>query len=210
MKVTIIGAGNMGRGIGVRLVAGDDDVELIDHDPDDAHLLADELNAQGKGAASVSEDGGISGDIVVLAVPYDALDEAIDTYREQLAGKVVVDITNPVDWSTGELATPAETSAAEEIARRLPTTKVVKAFNTTFAGTLVAGRVDGEPLDVLMAGDDEQAKEQVASLVKDGGLRPIDVGPLHRAIQLEHLGLLHTALQERLGANFGSAFKLVW
>jgi 8-hydroxy-5-deazaflavin:NADPH oxidoreductase len=145
-----------------------------------------------------------------LAVPYDALDEAIDTYREQLAGKVVVDITNPVDWSTGELATPAETSAAEEIARRLPTTKVVKAFNTTFAGTLVAGRVDGEPLDVLMAGDDEQAKEQVASLVKDGGLRPIDVGPLHRAIQLEHLGLLHTALQERLGANFGSAFKLVW
>lgn len=200
----------MGRGIGVRLVAGDDDVELIDHDPDDAHLLADELNAQGKGAASVSEDGGISGDIVVLAVPYDALDEAIDTYREQLAGKVVVDITNPVDWSTGELATPAETSAAEEIARRLPTTKVVKAFNTTFAGTLVAGRVDGEPLDVLMAGDDEQAKEQVASLVKDGGLRPIDVGPLHRAIQLEHLGLLHTALQERLGANFGSAFKLVW
>jgi NADPH-dependent F420 reductase len=210
VKVTIIGAGNMGRGIGVRLVAGDDDVELIDHDPDDAHLLADELNAQGKGAASVSEDGGISGDIVVLAVPYDALDEAIDTYREQLAGKVVVDITNPVDWSTGELATPAETSAAEEIARRLPTTKVVKAFNTTFAGTLVAGRVDGEPLDVLMAGDDEQAKEQVASLVKDGGLRPIDVGPLHRAIQLEHLGLLHTALQERLGANFGSAFKLVW
>jgi hypothetical protein len=210
VKVTIIGAGNMGRGIGVRLVAGADDVELIDHDPDDAHLLADELNAQGKGEATVSEDGSISGDIVFFAVTYEALDEAIDTYGDQLAGKVVVDITNPVDWSTGELATPAETSAAEEIAARLPETKVVKAFNTTFAGTLVAGRVDGEPLDVLMAGDDEQAKEQVASVVKDGGLRPIDVGPLHRAIQLEHLGLLHMALQERLGANFGSALKLVW
>jgi predicted dinucleotide-binding enzyme len=55
-----------------------------------------------------------------------------------------------------------------------------------------------------------RAKEQVASVVKDGGLRPIDVGPVHRAIQLEHLGLLHMALQERLGANFASALKLVW
>ena len=102
MKVTIIGAGNMGRGIGVRLVAGGDDVELIDHDPDDAHLLADELNAQGKGEATVSQDGSISGDIVFFAVTYEALDEAIDTYGDQLAGKVVADITNPVDWSVVE------------------------------------------------------------------------------------------------------------
>jgi 8-hydroxy-5-deazaflavin:NADPH oxidoreductase len=85
----------------------------------------------------------------------------------------------------------------------------VKAFNTTFAGTLVAGQVGGQPLDVLIAGDDEAAKQQVARLAADGGLRPIDVGPLHRARQLEQLGLLHISLQQPHDLGFGSAIKLV-
>jgi NADPH-dependent F420 reductase len=211
VKVTIIGAGSMGRGIGTRVVAGGNEVELIDHDPEDARALADELNAHGEGMANVAETSAITGDIVVLALPYAAVDEALGDFGEQLAGKIVVDITNPVDPSAGDrLATPAENSAAEEIAKSLPEARVVKAFNTTFAGTLVAGRVDGEPLDVFIAGDDEEAKRQVATIVKDGGLRPIDVGPLHRARQLEHLGLLHITLQDPLGANYGSAVKLVW
>jgi 8-hydroxy-5-deazaflavin:NADPH oxidoreductase len=211
MKVTIIGAGNMGRAIGMRLVSGGDDVELIDHDPDDARLLADELNAQDDGHATVAENSRVTGDIALLALPYGAVDEALEQYGEQLAGKIVVDITNPIDVSAGDrLATPAESSAAEEIAKRLPEAKVVKAFNTTFAGTLVAGRVNGDPLDVFIAGDDPEAKEKVASIAKDGGLRPIDVGPLHRAQQLEHLGLLHIMLQDPLGANYGSAVKLIW
>jgi 8-hydroxy-5-deazaflavin:NADPH oxidoreductase len=211
MKVTIIGAGNMGRGIGTRLVAGGDDVELIDHDLEDARRLADELNAHGDGIATVSEQGQITGEIAVLAVPYDAIDEALAQYGSQLTGRVVVDITNPIDLSAGDrLATPADTSAAEEIAKRVPDAKVVKAFNTTFAGTLVAGRVNGDPLDVFIAGDDADAKEKVATLAKDGGLRPIDVGPLHRAQQLEHLGLLHITLQEPLGADYSSGVKLVW
>jgi NADPH-dependent F420 reductase len=211
VKVTIIGAGNMGRAIGTRLVAGGDDVELIDHDLEDARALAEELNAHGAGGATVAEDGAISGEIVVLAVPYGAVEEVLGQYGEQLGGRTVVDVTNPIDFAAGDrLATPAESSAAEEIAHRVPDSKVVKAFNTTFAGTLVAGRVDGEPLDVFMAGDDEEAKREVAALVKDGGMRPIDVGPLHRAQQLEHLGLLHITLQDPLGANYGSAVKLVW
>ena len=211
MRVTIIGAGNMGRAIGTRLVAGGDDVELIDHDPEDARALADEFNAHGEGTATVAEDGAVSGEVVVLAVPYGSVAEALGQYGEQLRGKTVVDITNPIDYGAGDrLVTPAESSAAEEIADRVPDAKVVKAFNTTFAGTLVAGRVDGEPLDVFIAGDDEEAKRDVAALVKDGGMRPIDVGPLHRAQQLEHLGLLHITLQDPLGANYGSALKLVW
>jgi predicted dinucleotide-binding enzyme len=87
-----------------------------------------------------------------------------------LAGKVVVDISNPLNQTFDDLATPPGTSAAEEVAATVPTgTRVVKAFNTTFSGTLVEGQVAGQPLDVLIAGDDEEAKETVAQLVSDGG-----------------------------------------
>jgi hypothetical protein len=84
----------------------------------------------------------------------------------------------------------------------------VKAFNTTFANTLVAGEVEGQQLDVLIAGDDEGARQKVSKLVSDGGLRPIEVGPLTRAQQLEQLGLLHISLQQPLGLGFASTFKL--
>jgi predicted dinucleotide-binding enzyme len=87
-------------------------------------------------------------------------------------------------------------------------TPVVKAFNTTFANTLVDGQVDGEPLDVLIAGDDESAKQKVAQLVAEGGLRPVDVGPLERARELEHLGFLHISLQEPHNLGFRSTIKL--
>jgi NADPH-dependent F420 reductase len=201
----------MGRGIGTRLVAGGHEIQVLDHDPDEAYALADELNAQGNGGARAADGETIEGDVVILALPYPNLSEALDQYGEQLTGKIIVDITNPIDVSTMDrLATPPGVSAAEEIAQRIRGARVVKAFNTTFAGTLVAGRADGEPLDVLMAGDDREAKERVATLVKDGGLRPIDVGPLRRAKQLEHLGLLHITMQDTLGTNYGSAVKLVW
>ena len=85
----------------------------------------------------------------------------------------------------------------------------MKAFNTTFAGTLSEGQVAGQPLDVLIAGDDEEAKATVAQLVEDGGLRPIDAGPLKRARELEAAGLLHMTLQGPMGTGFGSALKLL-
>lgn len=213
MTVTIVGAGMMGRGIGTRLAAGGSDVELIDHDPEGAQALASELSGIGGGGAFVGDrSGDFSGEIVVLAIYYGGVAGAVDEYRDRLAGKVVVDITNPVDMDTFEgLAVPPDTSAAEQIARRLPDgTPVLKAFNTTFGGTLVAGEVAGQPLDVLIAGDDDAAKEKLASLVEAGGLRAIDVGPLRRARQLEHLGFLHMSIQDRLGTQYGSAVKFIW
>jgi predicted dinucleotide-binding enzyme len=114
---------------------------------------------------------------------------------------------NTETWD--DLATPPGTSSAEEVAAVVPEgTPVVKAFNTTFSPTLVAGEVDGQQLDVLIAGDDDDAKRKVAQLVSDGGLRPVDVGPLRRAQQLEHLGLLHISLQEPRDLGFGSTIKL--
>jgi 8-hydroxy-5-deazaflavin:NADPH oxidoreductase len=207
-SVTIVGAGNMGRGIGTRAVAGGHDVEIVDRDATEARKLAGELG----GTATALEPGApFGGQVVVFAVYYPGVKDAVQQYRDQLAGKVVVDITNPVDSQTWDrLATPPGTSSAEELQQLVPQgTPVVKAFNTTFAGTLVAGEVDGQQLDVLIAGDDEAAKEKVSQLVSDGGLRPIDVGPLSRAQQLEQLGFLHISLQQPLDLGFGSAVKLV-
>jgi 8-hydroxy-5-deazaflavin:NADPH oxidoreductase len=214
MKVTIIGAGNMGRGIGTRAVAGGNDVELIDRDPAEARALAEELQAaarNGASATALDPEGALGGDVVVLALYYQVAPAAIEQYGDRLAGKVVVDITNPVDAETFDrLVTPPESSAAEEIAKLVPDgTAVVKAFNTTFARTLVAGQVAGQQLDVLIAGDDSGAKQKVKALAEAGGLRPIDVGPLRRARQLEHLGFLHMGLQEPLGTGYGSAVKFI-
>jgi 8-hydroxy-5-deazaflavin:NADPH oxidoreductase len=207
-RVTIVGAGNMGRGIGTRAVAGGHQVEIVDHDPAEAQKLAGDL---GGNATALEPGASFGGDIVVFAVYYPGIKDAIQEYGDQLAGKVVVDITNPVDTQTWDkLATPPGASSAEEVQQLVPQgTPVVKAFNTTFAPTLVAGEVAGQPLDVLIAGDDEAAKQQVSQLVSDGGLRPIDVGPLARAQQLEQLGFLHIGLQQPLGLGFGSAVKLV-
>jgi hypothetical protein len=207
MKVTIVGAGNMGRGIGTRAVAGGHQVEVVDRDPGEAQNLAGEL---GDSATALEPEAPFGGEVVVLAVYYPGIKDTVRQYADQLAGKVVVDITNPVDTQTWDrLATPPGTSSAEEVQRLVPQgTPVVKAFNTTFAGTLVAGEVGGQQLDALIAGDDQAAKQQVSQVVSDGGLRPIDVGPLSRAQQLEHLGLLHISLQEPLGTGFGSTIKL--
>jgi 8-hydroxy-5-deazaflavin:NADPH oxidoreductase len=212
MKVTIIGAGNMGRGIGARLVEGGNDVQIVDRDPAEAQALADELDGQGNGSATAAAgDDPIEGDVVVLAVYYPSVPGLLEQYGEQLAGKIVVDITNPLNMETFDsLATPPDSSAAEEIAKLLPQATVVKAFNTTFAGTVAEGQVAGEQLDVFVAGDDEDARRKVSGLIEAGGMRAIDTGPLHRARQLEHLGLLHIVLQEPLGAGYGSAFKLHW
>jgi hypothetical protein len=207
MKVTIVGAGNMGRGIGTRAVAGGHEVEIVDRDAEQARALAEEL---GGSVTALGPNDPLGGEIVVFAVYYPAIKDAVREYADRVEGKVVVDITNPVDSVTwDDLATPAGTSSAEEVAQLLPDeTPVVKAFNTTFAPTLVAGEVGGQQLDVLIAGDDDAAKRKVAQLVADGGLRPVDVGPLRRARQLEQLGFLHIAVQQPLGLGFGSAIKL--
>jgi 8-hydroxy-5-deazaflavin:NADPH oxidoreductase len=208
MRVTIIGAGNMGRGVGTRAVAGGHEVEIADRDPAEAQKLAEELAGS---ATALDPSAPIGGDVVVFAVYYPGIKDAVRQYGDQLRGKVVVDITNPVDTETWDsLATTPGSSSAEEVQQLVPEgTPVVKAFNTTFAPTLVKGEVDGQPLDVLIAGDDEEAKQKVATLASDGGLRPIDVGPLRRAQQLEQLGFLHIAIQQPHNLGFGSAIKLL-
>lgn len=207
MNVTIIGTGNMGRGIATRLLTGGHGVTLLGREAGKAEDLAQELGGSVE-AGTVGDQ--ISGEVVVLAVPYEAAAPLVRQYGESLSGKVVVDITNPVNWETFDgLVTPPDSSAAEEIEKvATEDVRVVKAFNTTFAGTLVEGEVAGQPLDVYVAGDDAEAKEMVSQLVRDGGLVAIDAGPLRRARQLEELGFLGMTLQQPLGLGFQSTWKL--
>ena len=213
MEVTIIGAGNMGRGIGHLLVRGGHSVTVADRDPEEAARLAEELRGSAQGAATVEAGGPnmeLRDDVVILAVYYPGNLEIARDLGEELAGKVVVDISNPVNQTFDGLATEPGTAAAEELATAAPAgARVVKAFNTTFSGTLVEGQVAGQPLDVFIAGDDEGAKETVAQLSRDGGLRAIDVGPLERARHLESLGFLHMMVQQPLSLGFQSALKVV-
>lgn len=208
MKITIIGAGNMGRGIGMRAVAGGNEVEIIDRNPEDGRALADEL---GSGATAVEPGGEIGGEVVVLAVYFASITEAVEQYRDGLQGKVVLEISLPVDWeSMDRLVVPPDSSAAEETQKLLPGgTPVVKAFTTNFARTLESGEKNGSPLDVFIAGDDDGAKQKVALLVEGGGMRPIDVGPLRRARQIEHAAFLQVSAQEPLGSGFASALKIL-
>jgi 8-hydroxy-5-deazaflavin:NADPH oxidoreductase len=206
MNVTIIGTGNMARGIATRALAGGHTVTLLGTSSDKAAAVADELSGDVQ-AGTVGDP--LSGPVVVLAIPYAAVDDVLGRYGDQLDGKVVVDITNPVDFSSFTPLSLEAGSAAQEIAGKARGAKPVKAFNTNFAGTLVAGEVAGQPLDVFIASDDEDAKRTVSELVESGGLRAVDAGPLARAHELEALGYLHMALQQPLGTGFSSAVKVL-
>src|SRR3954449_12207197 len=161
MDITIIGTGNMGRGIATRALAGGHTVTLLGHEPGKAEEAAGDLSGDVR-TGTVGDE--LTGDVVVLAVWYQALDDVLGRYGDQLTGKTVVDITNPVDPQTYAPLTVDAGSAAQEIALKAPGAKVVKAFNTTFAGSLVEGRVADQPLDVFVASDDDDAKANVREL----------------------------------------------
>lgn len=211
MNITIVGAGNMGRGIASRLAAGGHTVTFVSRDPARAEAVAADLRAV-RPEAEVkvgSLADGLRNEVVILALPYAAVRDFASENAAALAGKTVVDISNPLNGAYDGLVTEPGKSGAEEIAALLPKSKIVKAFNTTFAGTLVAGAVDGHALDVFVASNDDTAKATVLRLVGDGGLRGIDAGKLDRARQLEGLALLGITLQMPLGLGFRSAWKLV-
>lgn len=180
--VSIIGTGNMGSAIAQVVTRGGNTVEVF--------------NQSSAGTP-------LTGEIVVLAVPYQSVAAVLAQRADQLAGKVVVDITNPVNFETFDsLTVDADSSAAAEIAAALPQSRVLKAFNTNFAATLAAGTVGEQPTTVLIAGDDAEAKALLSGVVTSGGLRAIDAGPLTRARELEALGFLQISL--------AAAEKLPW
>jgi 8-hydroxy-5-deazaflavin:NADPH oxidoreductase len=209
-NVSIIGTGNMGRGIATRALAGGNDVQILGRDKDKTAALAADLGEADK-VSTGTVGGPLTGDIVVLALFYPITLGVAQQYGDQLAGKVVVDISNPIDTQTYDrLVTPPDSSAAQELAKVVPSgASVVKAFNTTWGSTLVEGQVKGQQLDVFIASDDEQAKQAVRQLVESAGLRAIDAGALSMARYLEGMGFVHITTQMTRGTQFSTALKLI-
>ena len=187
-SISIIGSGNMASAIGALAVKGGNAVEVIGRDPAKAAALAREL---GNGATAGTWGATPAGEIVILAVLFDSAVPVVSQYGDALAGKIIVDITNPFTPDAKGLVTPDGSSGAQEIAKAAPASAhVVKAFNTLFRDVLAAGG----PLDVFMAGDDAQAKASVSAFIKSLGLRPQDTGDLSMAHWLEGAGLLEMGL----------------
>ncbi len=214
MNVTVLGTGNMARAISTLLLSGGNSVTLVSRDAQKAGAVAQEVAPSAKQGASIKpgvyDDGVMADEMVINTIWYPVCLEVMSRYRTQLGGKILVDISNPVNQTYDDLVTPPGSSAAEEIARTLPVgVKVLKAFNTTYAGVLNQGNLSGQPLDVFIAGDDEQAKDTLARLVEAGGQRPIDVGPLRRARLLESLGLLSILLQSKQEKPWMTGFKIM-
>ena len=200
MDLTIIGASDIfARGLATWAVAAKHNVTIVGFNRGQAEELVKSVHA----ARAADPRDTLSDNVIFFAVPYDCVLDARDSYGKQLDGKIVVDVTTPIDLDTFEPIHPEAGSAAQEIAKWRPGAKVVKAFHPTFAGTLVAQQDSGQEMrDVFLAGDDAEAKRLVTQLFKEGGLRPIDVGCLRRARELEAVGYLYLATQVPFEAAF--------
>lgn len=196
MKVAVIGTGNMGAALTRALAAANTDVVVGHRDPAKAATLAAEVGAQVEG-------GGITAalkvaDIVILALPYQAI-LAVLKEAGDVSGKVLVDISNPITPDFKGLALGHTTSAAEEIQAVAPGAKVVKAFNTLFAGLFSAPPEARASVPVFLTGDDATAVQSVADLAQAVGFAVEICGPLDGARLIEPLGMLNI----RLGIGMG-------
>lgn len=203
--ISIVGAGNVARGIATRAIAAGDDVQFIVRDQAKGEALAADLG----GTVTVSPLGSaIAGDLVFLAIPYLVAADVINALGN-LAGKTLVDATNPLNEEFTGLATAPGTSGAQTIAELAPKANVVKAFNTVFATNVIAGSKNGQALDLLVAADDADAKAALVAFAEKAGFRVIDTGALSQAATLEALAWLHMQLQFTRGTNFASAIVIV-
>jgi 8-hydroxy-5-deazaflavin:NADPH oxidoreductase len=190
-KIAIIGDGNVGQALAQGLRRSGHEIVFGTTDP-----------------KQPVKDAAAASDIVILAVPWKAQRDIVKSEGRAFDGKTVVDVSNAIS-PTMELAVGLTTSAAEELQKALPKAKVVKAFNTIFAGNMATGHSEGEALTALVAGDDPASKKSVMDLAREIGFDVVDAGPLKSARYLEPLGMLNISLGYgmKMGTNIG--FKLV-
>jgi 8-hydroxy-5-deazaflavin:NADPH oxidoreductase len=206
MNITLIGTGNMGSALALQLTRAGHAVRITARDLTKAQALA----AAHPGAVAVAPAEALAGsDVVIVATGYA---DALPALRSlgSLAGKVVIDITNPLTADFMGLTLGHGTSAAEEIAKALPEAEVVKAFNTLFAQVLADGPrfADGQIAPVFFAGDSERAKQTAKALIESLGFTPVDAGPLKNARYLEPLAALN--IYFGYGAGLGTAIAPTW
>jgi 8-hydroxy-5-deazaflavin:NADPH oxidoreductase len=205
MDIAIIGAGNVGKALAKSSLKAGHKVTLS---ASRAEHAAEAAKATGAQAASSNEEAVKDAELVIVAVPYENLGDVFRGLGSSVDGKIVVDATNHANvQNPGEVL--GGISNAEEIQRRHPNVKVVKALNYAFASRMAEPSVNGVPLDGFVAGDDQAAKDKVLELVKSIGFRPIDAGPLVMARVFEGMGLLIIMLQIRHNWPWQNGWKLV-
>jgi len=205
MKVTIIGAGNMGKGLTKHLAKAGHQVTVTARDLGKAQALADEFAHV---TAAPAEQALGSSEVVVVATGYADAVPALKSLGD-LSGKTVVDITNPLTQDYMGLTVGHSTSAAEEIAKAVPGALVVKAFNTVFAQILAEGpELQGKRVPVYYATDSEPARETVRALIESTGFLPVNAGPLKNARYLEPVAGLN--IYFGYGAGHGTGIAPSW
>ena len=184
MDIAIIGAGNVGTALAGALARAGHHVTISAKHPEHAAQAAGKT---GTGSAGTNQEAIAAGDVVIFAVPGTAFDTIVGEVGNELAGKVVIDVSNrPTPDPSG-----AGTSIAEELQASIPDASVVKAFNTAFATTQADPIVNGVHADGFVAGADGEAKQTVLALVESVGFRPVDAGSLAAARTLEGMAWLN-------------------
>lgn len=207
MKVAIIGSGNVGGA--VAHAAKNTGHEVTVADLEGTETLAALGNELGVSTTNSNVDAITDSDVIVLAVPFGAVETVVSGIADHVGDKIVLDVTNPLKTDLSGLQTDGGTSGAELIQQQLPEAKVVKAFNTVLAANQASPTVDGVQLDGFVAGDDADAKKHVLHLLEEIGFRPVDVGALSTARYLEGMAFLNISLNARNEGSWQSGWKLV-
>ncbi len=212
--IAIIGAaGNMGQAIAKALAKEENRLLLFSSNQQKAQLVAEEIKS--KNAAIEVEgtgcpvDASWEADIIILAVPYQAEAEIAKKIEDVARQKIVISISNPLNETFDGLVTLPGTSAGEELQKILPDSKVIKAFNTTYAVNFVQPLIDGKQTDAFIAGDHATALTVVEELVRSAGFNPIVAGPLKVSQTLENMQLLLIQLTMKYNYNWHAGWKIL-
>jgi 8-hydroxy-5-deazaflavin:NADPH oxidoreductase len=212
--IAIIGAsGNMGSAIAKSLSKGNYRLLLCANDLDKVQAVADEIKSSNPAAdveaIDCTREASWEADIIIAAVPHAAEKEVAERIREVANQKIVISIANPLNDTYDGLVTAPDTSAAEELQKLLPNSKVIKAFNTTFAADFSTPVIDGKQADAFVAGNDDEALQRVNELVETAGFRPVVAGKLDVSGTLERMQLLLIQLNMKNNYNWLAGWKIL-
>jgi 8-hydroxy-5-deazaflavin:NADPH oxidoreductase len=212
--IAVIGAtGNMGSAISKTLSKGNYRLLLGANNQEKLETLVKEIKSLNASAEvegiNCPVDASWEADIIIAAVPFHAEKEVADKIREVANQKIVISIANPLNETYNGLVTEPGTSAAEELQKLLPNSKVLKAFNTTFAADFNTPVIDGKKVDAFIAGDDDEAVKTVSELVSTAGFNPIIAGDLSVSGTLEKMQLLLIRLGMKYNYNWLAGWKIL-
>ena len=212
--IAIIGAtGNMGSAISKSIASGPYRLLLKGIQQDKLDALVKEIKTKHRAAdveaAVCPTEASWEADIIILAVPFDAEKELAGKIKEVANQKIVISIANPLNPTFNGLVTAPDMSAAEELQKLLPNSKVIKAFNTTFAADFSTPVIDGKQADAFIAGNDEEALQMVSDLVATAGFNPIIAGDLPVSRTLENMQLLLIQLGLKYNYNWLAGWKIL-